>query len=40
MREGMSGCEERMIGNTLQSDFARIAESSTAFSSSECCESR
>ncbi len=26
VREGMSVCEDRMIGNTLQSDDTRIAE--------------
>ena len=26
IREGMSVCEDRMIGNTLQSDDTRIAE--------------
>lgn len=26
VREGMSGCEERMIENTLQSDVTRILE--------------
>ena len=40
VREGMSVCEDRVIGNTLQSDGTRIAECSTAFSSSECCEFR
>ena len=38
--EGMSVGEDRVIGNTLQSDGTRIAECSTAFSSSECCEFR
>ena len=40
VREGMSADEGRVIGNTLQSDGTRIAECSTAFSSSECCEFR
>ena len=40
VREGMSVCEDGVIGNTLQSDGTRIAEGSTAFSSSECCEFR
>ena len=35
VREGMSVREERMIGNTLQSDDTREAECITAFSS-EC----
>ena len=35
VRVGMSVREERMIGNTLQSDDAREAECITAFSS-EC----
>ena len=38
--EGMSVCEGRVIGNTLQSDVTRIAECITAISSSECCEFR
>ena len=40
VREGMSVCEDGMIRNTLQSDGTRIAEGSTTFSSSECCEFR
>ena len=38
VREGMSDCEVRVIGNTLQSDGTRIGEGYTAFSCSECCE--
>ena len=41
MREGMSACEDRVIGKTLQSDDTRIEECATVFSfSSECSESR
>ena len=40
VREGMSACEDKVIGNTLQSDDSRIAECITATSSSECCEFR
>ena len=41
VREGMSVCEDRMRGNTLQSDVTRTAECQTVFSfSSECCEFR
>ena len=41
VREGMSVCEDRVIGNTLQSDDTRTAECPTVFSfSSECCEFR
>ena len=41
MREGMSVCEDRVIGNTLQSDDTRIAECITVTPfSSECCEFR
>ena len=40
VREGMSVCENRVMGNTLQSDDTRIAECITATSSSECCEFR
>ena len=40
VREGMSVCEGRVIGNTLQSDVTRIAECITAINSSECCEFR
>ena len=29
VREGMSVCEDRMIGNTLQSDDTRIVECTT-----------
>ena len=29
LREGMSVCEDRVIGNTLQSDVTRKAESVT-----------
>ena len=40
-REGMSVCEVRMIGSTLQSDVTRIAECKTVISfSSECREFR
>ena len=35
VREGMSVCEDRVIGNTLQSDGTRKAECVTAFRSSE-----
>ena len=38
VRDGMSVCEERMIGSTLQSYGARTAECETICSSSECCE--
>ena len=40
VREGMSVCEDEVIGNTLQSDVTRIAECITAINSSECCEFR
>ena len=40
VREGMSVCEDRVIGNTLQSDGTRKAECVTVFFSSECCEFR
>ena len=40
VREGMSVCEGRVIGNTLQSDGTRMPECITVFSSSECCEFR
>ena len=41
VREGMSVCEDRMIGNTLQSDDTRIAECDIVISfSSECSEFR
>ena len=41
VREGMSICEDRMIGNTLQSDGTRIAECTTVIPfSSEGCEFR
>ena len=40
VREGMSACEDRVIGSTLQSDDARIPECLTASSSSECSEFR
>ena len=33
VREGMSVCEGRVIGNTLQSDDTRIAECVSAYSS-------
>ena len=37
----MSVCEDRVIGNTLQSDDTRIEECSTVILfSSECCEFR
>ena len=41
VREGMSACEDRVIGNTLQSDRTRTAEcvTETPFSS-ECFEFR
>ena len=35
VREGMSVCEDRVIGNTLQSDDTRIAECVTLVGSSE-----
>ena len=35
MREGISVGEDRMIGNTLQSDGTRIKECNTVFVSSE-----
>ena len=39
VREGMSVCEDRVIGNTIQSDDTRIAECMTVFSfSGKCCE--
>ena len=39
VREGMSVCENRVMGNTLQSDDTRIEECTTVFSfSSECSE--
>ena len=41
VREGISVCEDRVIGNTLQSDVTRIAECKTVISfSSECREFR
>ena len=41
MREGMSVCEDEVIGNTLQSDDTGIVECTTVFSfSSECREFR
>ena len=41
LRESMSVCEDRVIGNTLQSDDTRIAECKTVIPfSSECCEFR
>ena len=41
VREGMSVCEDGVIGNTLQSDGTRTEECSTEkTSSSECCEFR
>ena len=41
VREGMSACEERVNGSTLQSDGTRIAECKTVPSfSSECSEFR
>ena len=41
VREGMSVGEDRVIGNTLQSDDTRIEECSTVILfSSECCEFR
>ena len=33
VREGMSACEGRVIGSTLQGDGTRIAECEIAFSS-------
>ena len=41
VREGMSVCEDRVIGSTLQGDGTRIAECTTVMPfSSECCEFR
>ena len=41
VREGMSVCEGRVMGNTLQSDDTRIAECPTVIPfSSKCCEFR
>ena len=41
VREGVSVCEDRMIGNTLQSDGTRIAECPTVLPfSSKCSEFR
>ena len=41
VREGMSVCEGRVMGNTLQSDGTRILECATVISfSSECSEFR
>ena len=42
VREGMSVCEDRVIGDTFQSNGARIAEcvTVTPFSSSKCFEFR
>ena len=41
VREGMSVCEKRVIGNTLQSDDARMVECKAVIPfSSECCEFR
>ena len=38
VREGMSVCEERVIGNTLQSDDTRILECVTVTTFSKCNE--
>ena len=40
VREGMSVCEGRVNGSTLQGDVTRIVEYPTAINSSECCEFR
>ena len=41
VREGMSVCEDRVIGNTLQSDDSRMPECPTVTPfSSKCCEFR
>ena len=40
VREGMSVCEGRMIGSTLQSDGTRIAECTAVFNTSKCSEFR
>ena len=40
VREGMSVCEDRVIGKTLQGDGTRIEECPTAINSSECSEFR
>ena len=36
VREGMSVCEDGVIGNTLQSDDTRKAECETTFNRSDC----
>ena len=36
VREGMSDCEGRVIGDTLQCDDTRIDECGIDFGSSEC----
>ena len=38
--KGMSHCDGRVIGNTLQSDGTSPIECATAINSSECCEFR
>ena len=38
VREGISVCEDRVIGKTLQNDETRILECITPFISSERCE--
>ena len=38
VREGMSVCEDGVIGSTLQSDGARILKRVTVFNSCECSE--
>ena len=41
VREGMSVCEDRVIGNTLQSDGTRTVECTPVIPfSCECCEFR
>ena len=40
VREGMSVCEDRVMGGTLQSNGMRILECFTPFINSECYEFR
>ena len=40
VREGMSVCEDRMIGSTFQSDGTKLEECETILGSSECSEFR
>ncbi len=39
VREGMSVCEDRVTGSTLQSDVTRILECSTAKHTNSVCSS-